>query len=432
MQAIVPEGVPPGTSDSAALLEPEPEFELKRELENAESQPTEAWCAMSCQFSDRIGRSPPWVPVHSNIVGSMLGVRLEGAEWTSSLDGCGVSLPKKARPGHQYCLRIDLHESSLNGHKKVVMSLDDHKTLESWMESLKKASHRGSPPAYAITASGASGETPPAVARQRWTLAANSEVAAAAMQKLGLNDKEMAPGTMVEVEGLGTGIYRSRTRQFGENLHTICFHSSAEKSVKLSEVNWKVVAVPGSINWDTSLPAGWRRFKLEPDYHEFLVSSRVLGKGCLHWIATNGSRSPWVNPASASLVNVIWSSVESNFGRSEIHNFVSGPKPGLCSSTQDRGGDVSERSEDNQFMAVDLGEDRRMVVTNYVLRHGGFGPWALRNWRLEGSSQMNGPWTTLREHNNDKSLHRSAEMSVAAWTVGGSAAFRCFRIVQIG
>ena len=45
---------------------------------------------------------------------------------------------------------------------------------------------------------------------------------------------------------------------------------------------------------------------------------------------------------------------------------------------------------------------------------------------------MSGPWTLLREHHKDKSLARSAELSVAAWAVKGSAAWRCFRIVQIG
>ena len=70
------------------------------------------------------------------------------------------------------------------------------------------------------------------------------------------------------------------------------------------------------------------------------------------------------------------------------------------------------------------------MVHHYALRHcGGNSKYALRNWELQGANAADGPWTTLRRHDNDASIEEK-EGFVAAWPVEGAAPFRFFRIHQ--
>ena len=84
-------------------------------------------------------------------------------------------------------------------------------------------------------------------------------------------------------------------------------------------------------------------------------------------------------------------------------------------------------------MRVDLGATRSLAVSHYALRHSGgliYG-CALRSWELQGANAADGPWTTLRRHDNDASIEAKAGF-VAAWAVEGAAPFRFFRIHQHG
>ena len=85
------------------------------------------------------------------------------------------------------------------------------------------------------------------------------------------------------------------------------------------------------------------------------------------------------------------------------------------------------------WFKVDLGSARALVVNHYALRHGfDMGMYELRNWKLQGAATSDGPWTTLRNHDNDSALE-SKKHSVAAWAVeGAETAFRFFRVFQHG
>ena len=72
-----------------------------------------------------------------------------------------------------------------------------------------------------------------------------------------------------------------------------------------------------------------------------------------------------------------------------------------------------------------------MVVRHYALRHRGCDGHALRSWELQGANAADGPWTTLRRHDNDASIEAKPGF-VAAWAVEGAAPFRFFRIHQHG
>ena len=82
-------------------------------------------------------------------------------------------------------------------------------------------------------------------------------------------------------------------------------------------------------------------------------------------------------------------------------------------------------------MRVDLGATRSLAVSHYALRHDLNGDHALRSWELQGANAADGPWTTLRRHDNDASIEAKAGF-VAAWAVEGAAPFRFFRIHQHG
>ena len=85
------------------------------------------------------------------------------------------------------------------------------------------------------------------------------------------------------------------------------------------------------------------------------------------------------------------------------------------------------------WFKVDLGSARALVVNHYALRHGDVDDvYGLRNWKLQGAATSDGPWTTLRNHDNDSALE-SKKHSVAAWAVeGAETAFRFFRVFQHG
>ena len=80
-------------------------------------------------------------------------------------------------------------------------------------------------------------------------------------------------------------------------------------------------------------------------------------------------------------------------------------------------------------MRVDLGATRSLVVRHYALRKDKHcsGHRALRHWELQGANAADGPWTTLRRHDNDASIDPKVGF-VAAWPVEGAAPFRFFRI----
>jgi hypothetical protein len=141
--------------------------------------------------------------------------------------------------------------------------------------------------------------------------------------------------------------------------------------------------------------------------------------GVLNHIGTAGGTRAWVNPCSSGDVSVAWSSVENGWQEQFVSKWDWQAEE---SYTLD---------QPNSWMRVDLGATRSLAVRHYALRHECHGDCALRNWELQGANAADGPWTTLRRHDNDASIDLKGGF-VAAWPVEGVAPFRFFRIHQHG
>ena len=96
-----------------------------------------------------------------------------------------------------------------------------------------------------------------------------------------------------------------------------------------------------------------------------------------------------------------------------------------------KAGHVCTEDSQNSWMRVDLGATRSLVVRHYALRHPAGWTYTPRHWELQGANAADGPWTTLRRHDNDASI-KGQYGFVAAWPVEGAVPFRFFRIHQHG
>ena len=143
--------------------------------------------------------------------------------------------------------------------------------------------------------------------------------------------------------------------------------------------------------------------------------------GVLCYLGTERGTRPWVNPHDSGQVVAS----RSSGGGGQQSWFVCGPGPEFshyCAKTS---------TSQNSWMSVDLGATRKLVVEHYCLRHPKDQEYELRNWELQGSLSANGPWTTLRKHDNDRALCKGTRTCVA-WEVEGAAPFQVFRIFQCG
>jgi hypothetical protein len=145
--------------------------------------------------------------------------------------------------------------------------------------------------------------------------------------------------------------------------------------------------------------------------------------GVLHHIATEGGKSAYINPHDAGRVVV---SVPNGSDAEEAGSFVQGPLEADSCRTA---------NEPNSWIAVDLGTRRQLVVNHYALRGGTYSrSWSLRNWELQGSENGTSSWTTLRRHDDERTLEATPiQYPVAHWAVEGvTTPYRHFRILQHG
>ena len=148
-------------------------------------------------------------------------------------------------------------------------------------------------------------------------------------------------------------------------------------------------------------------------------------RGVLYYIGTEGNRPgasgktpEWINPHDCGRVVVTMSS--SNTG--SAGGFVSAPDmPSACGT----------RSQAKSWIAVDLGEKRRVAVTHYALRTYSSSHQP-KNWELQGAATADGPWTPLSRHDQDTTFTGSGSHEVGAWPVHDAAPHRVFRIYQHG
>jgi len=153
----------------------------------------------------------------------------------------------------------------------------------------------------------------------------------------------------------------------------------------------------------------------------FAYESEWDENGVLYYLGSRGKKESFRNPMGRGEVVVSSSGV--GFGR--LEDFVGRQFVNLRT-----------RNEPDSFLAIDLREDRCLIVTDYVLRGRNLPSHALCSWELQGS--VDGiEWQTIdRVYECDRLRQPSA---AAHFTVdpshGGdavNAAFRCVRLVQIG
>ena len=144
----------------------------------------------------------------------------------------------------------------------------------------------------------------------------------------------------------------------------------------------------------------------------------------LYHIATEGGTSEWVNPHTAGRVTVSASSAVSN-SSSTYDRVVNGTDSGIK--------DFATRNVPSSWFQLDLGASRTLAVTHYALRGTSAGHYLPRHWELQGATSSDGPWATLRRHDNDTALEAHKKRAVAAWAVEGSdVGYRFVRICQHG
>jgi hypothetical protein len=74
-------------------------------------------------------------------------------------------------------------------------------------------------------------------------------------------------------------------------------------------------------------------------------------------------------------------------------------------------------NEVNSWVALDLGQGRRLIPTHYCIRHGASVRGnALRNWELRARVRENDNWEILKVHVNDDALSEEP-WSTAKWEI---------------
>jgi len=165
--------------------------------------------------------------------------------------------------------------------------------------------------------------------------------------------------------------------------------------------------------------------KTEPIVYEHTLCELPFDtNGVLYHIGTQGRTQPYMNPhESGEVLATLSSSYTADVSYSCPERFVANVEPPRHNFT---GGAAA-----NQWMSVDLGASRSLLLQHYCLRHGHDNSFLLRNWMLQGS--WDGlQWHTLRLHEADQTLPAS-RFSVASWPVdAGGRRFRMFRVLQHG
>jgi hypothetical protein len=150
--------------------------------------------------------------------------------------------------------------------------------------------------------------------------------------------------------------------------------------------------------------------------------------GVLFFIGTRGGACDYTNPHKSGEVVA---RLSSTFAMFEGDTRCSEPSRFVEHSPSAGSRRNMTASQDGQWMSVDLGEGRSLVLNHYCLRHGERnGEHRLKSWRLEGSNDGN-VWMALSEHQDDLSLANYG-YSIAAWEVAGiEEAYRHFRVFGV-
>jgi hypothetical protein len=152
-------------------------------------------------------------------------------------------------------------------------------------------------------------------------------------------------------------------------------------------------------------------------------------KGVLYYLGTNeGSSDTWVNPHLTKTVQVFASSLNSG----NLDNFIDRTydDPNMVFPRNKQKNTPRTDNEENSWLAIDLGKERCLFPSCYVIRNRNAKVHTLLNWKLQGSREFDKhKWITLDERIHmtgetlkDKDLEPdrkelTKEMAISAWEV---------------
>eukprot|EP01084_Bolivina_argentea_P283634 485832_1 len=154
--------------------------------------------------------------------------------------------------------------------------------------------------------------------------------------------------------------------------------------------------------------------------NDMMISQDFNQSGIIYWLGTDKGESNWRNPAIINNVKVICSSV--GFGSKPFHTIV-GRKCLNCFT----------KIQKHSWVMIDLLKVK-VLPTHYALRHHDLDICYLRNWYLEASNNstdgINGDWTRLSVHVNDKTLRRPEQIHKWSISTKNNIMYSQFRIFQ--
>lgn len=145
----------------------------------------------------------------------------------------------------------------------------------------------------------------------------------------------------------------------------------------------------------------------------FDYSSDFDERGVLHWIATQGHTSEWVNPI-----------------RYGVKVTASSSEKGVASDILEiKQNECWTKDVPSSWFAFDLGKNRQLLLTYYTLRHGSNSRQdCLRSWVLQCSDDGL-EWETIKRHNE---CALNSNFATASWPVMCTNPHRYFRVLQTG
>jgi hypothetical protein len=144
---------------------------------------------------------------------------------------------------------------------------------------------------------------------------------------------------------------------------------------------------------------------LDESVHECRLDFLHDTNGVLYWIATDGLKRAYTNPCSAGKVKVTLSSSPS-VEESWLHTYLGcAPHTFVEHASDSRSlqyvGYACTNNRPNQWIAIDLGEGRSLLATQYTLCCSD--STGLRHWNLEGSDDGK-RWELLCAHEHEYSV----------------------------
>jgi hypothetical protein len=155
---------------------------------------------------------------------------------------------------------------------------------------------------------------------------------------------------------------------------------------------------------------------LSPENSLASVSSTVVHSSISPVRTITNKRYKSIYPFDGNGVIYFLNSLESPKVRVKMSTVFAGSEIDIISQSSKFNATYTE-NEVNSWVALDLGQGRRLIPTHYCIRHGAASQGnALRNWQLRARVRENDNWEILKEHVNDNTLS-DKPLSTAKWEI---------------